>query len=143
MSCCSLNLVVQIFTLVTWTALSIAMVVIGSLHINDCAIEPNIPIFLVVAGAVNLFLFVFLPIYFLAPKLMYFVEIILSFFNIAWFIAGSVWVFRIYETDPRDCNETLYKFAFGLLIYSYAYLGFSIVYIFLLVFSCIALTANN
>ncbi|XP_040264869.1 transmembrane protein 272-like [Bufo bufo] len=116
-----LSKVSELINLVIWAALGIAMIVIGSIHIHDCAIEPNIPIYLVVAGAVSLLLVVLWPLMLCAPRVAYTIDGVLGLFTLAWFIAGSVWVFRIYQTDPRDCNDTLYKFAFGILIFKYAY----------------------
>ncbi|XP_063801203.1 transmembrane protein 272-like [Pseudophryne corroboree] len=114
----------QIFVLLVWTALSIAMIVLGSIYIDKCAIQPKIPIYLIVAGAVHLVGFLLLPLKVVAEKVMYFVEGVMGLFSLCWFITGSVWVFSIYQTNPRDCNDTVYKFAFGILIFEYIFIAF-------------------
>ncbi|XP_040184785.1 transmembrane protein 272-like isoform X2 [Rana temporaria] len=112
----------QICSVVIWTALSIAMIVIGTSYIDKCSIEPMIPIYLIVAGAVHLVGFVLLPLKLVFEKLMYAIEGILVLFSLCWFIAGSVWVFRIYQVSPRDCDDTVYTFAFRILIFEYVFL---------------------
>ncbi|XP_071970412.1 transmembrane protein 272-like isoform X2 [Engystomops pustulosus] len=107
------------------------MIAMGSIYIKDCAIEPNIPIYLIVAGVTSLIICLLFPIHLCAPFAAYVIETIVGLFALAWFITGSVWVFRHYQTDPRDCNDTLYKFAFGILLFSYASVAF------VLVVSCI------
>ena len=50
------------------------------------------------------------------------VNLIFDLFLMAWIIAGSYWIYHIYnEVDPDydNCNETLYKFAFGVITSSY------------------------
>lgn len=112
----------QICSVVIWTALSIAMIVIGALYIDKCSIEPMIPIYLIVAGAVHLVGFALLPLKFVFVKLMYAIEGILGLFSLCWFIAGSVWVFRIYKVSHKACDDTVYNFAFGILIFEYVFL---------------------
>ncbi|XP_040184781.1 transmembrane protein 272-like isoform X2 [Rana temporaria] len=109
----------QICTLVIFTPLNIAMIVIGAVYIDKCSIDPNIPIFLIVAGAVYLVGFVLMPLKFVSEKAMHTVGRILGLFSLCWFITGSVWVFSIYDVNPRDCDDTVYKFAFGILIVEY------------------------
>ncbi|XP_004919217.1 transmembrane protein 272 [Xenopus tropicalis] len=113
----------QIFTLVLWTALSVAMIVIGSMHVGNCPREPNIPIYLIVAGAFHLVGFCLIPLKKAAEKVTYALESIIGLFSFCWFIAGSVWVFRIYPDDPRACNDMAYKFAFGILIFEYLFIA--------------------
>ncbi|KAM5137854.1 transmembrane protein 272-like [Mantella aurantiaca] len=119
----------QICSVVIWTALSIAMIVIGAIYIDKCNIEPKIPIYLIVAGVIHLVGFMLLPLKLAFLKAMYAVEGILGLFSICWFITGSVWVFRIYQVNPRDCDDTVYKFAFGILIFEYIFLSILILVI--------------
>lgn len=114
----------QIFTLLLWTVLSIAMIIIGSMHVDNCPVEPNIPIYLIVAGIFHLLAFVLIPLKMVAEKLAYSIESVLGIFSFCWFIAGSVWVFRVYQDNPRRCNDLAYKFAFGILIFEYIFLAF-------------------
>ena len=58
------------------------------------------------------------------------IERLIDFFLVAWFIAGNVWIYRIYEpfynktTNPLDyCNETLYLFSFWLMTASYIFVA--------------------
>ncbi|XP_053575981.1 transmembrane protein 272 [Bombina bombina] len=114
----------QIFTLLLWTALSIAMIIIGSMHVDNCPAEPKIPIYLIVAGSFHLLAFVLIPLKLAAEKVAYSIEGILGLFSFCWFIAGSVWVFRIYQYQPRACNDMMYTFAFGILIFEYIFIAF-------------------
>ncbi|XP_073461290.1 transmembrane protein 272-like isoform X2 [Aquarana catesbeiana] len=93
-----------------------------ALYIDKCSIEPMIPIYLIVAGAIHLVGSVLLPLKFVFVKLMYAIEGILGIFSLCWFIAGSVWVFRIYQVSSRACDDTVYYFAFGILICEYVIL---------------------
>ena len=50
------------------------------------------------------------------------INLLFNLFLVAWIIAGSYWIYHIYrEVDPeyKDCHETLYKFAFGVITSSY------------------------
>ncbi|XP_071970416.1 transmembrane protein 272-like isoform X2 [Engystomops pustulosus] len=109
----------QIFCLVTWVAFSTTMIVIGSLYRNDCTTEPMIPIYLIVAGATYLFSIVLLILKICALKLTFWLEVIVSLFSFCWFTAGSIWVFTIYHDDSRDCNNIVFNFAFGALVFQY------------------------
>ncbi|KAM5138847.1 transmembrane protein 272-like isoform 1-T2 [Mantella aurantiaca] len=114
----------QLFTLLLWTALSLAMIIIGSMHVYNCPVEPKIPIYLIVAGLFHLLAFALIPLKLIAEKVAYGIESVLGLFSFCWFIAGSVWVFRIYQDNPRRCNDLAYKFAFGILIFEYIFLAF-------------------
>ncbi|XP_077312539.1 transmembrane protein 272-like [Lithobates pipiens] len=114
----------QLFTLLLWTTLSLAMIIIGSMHVYNCPVEPKIPIYLIVAGVFHLLAFALIPLKLVAEKVAYGIESVLGLFSFAWFIAGSVWVFRIYQDNPRRCNDLVYKFAFGILIFEYIFLAF-------------------
>ncbi|XP_075182575.1 transmembrane protein 272-like isoform X5 [Anomaloglossus baeobatrachus] len=113
----------QIFSVLLWTLLSIAMIIIGSMHVDNCPIEPKIPIYLIVAGVFHLLAFSLIPLKMVGEKLAYTIESVLGVFSFCWFIAGSVWVFRIYQENPRRCNDLCYKFAFGILIFEYIFLA--------------------
>jgi len=59
-----------------------------------------------------------------------FLERLVDCFLIAWFIAGNVWIYRIYEPSydklsfPTDyCDQTLYLFSFWLMNASYIFVG--------------------
>ncbi|KAM4722330.1 transmembrane protein 272-like [Rhinophrynus dorsalis] len=99
------------------------MIVIGSIHVDNCPREPKIPIYLIVAGAVHVVAFSLMPLKKVAEKAAYFIEGLLGLFSFCWFIAGSVWVFSIYPENPRACNDMVYKFAFGILIFEYVFIA--------------------
>ncbi|CAK8683703.1 transmembrane protein 272-like [Clavelina lepadiformis] len=114
-------------------AVPIAMIVVGALNLHRCPIERFIPIWLIVGGSVGAFM-----------QLMSIIKRIkskcegteseeedgkaysgcsglLGCFNIAWFLAGNVWVYRIYHpnTNPADddswCDATTYYLAFWVI----------------------------
>lgn len=60
----------------------------GAVYIDKCSIEPNIPIFLIVAGAVYLVGFVLMPLKYVSEKAMHTVGRILGLFSLCWFITG-------------------------------------------------------
>ncbi|XP_073514539.1 transmembrane protein 272-like isoform X3 [Phyllobates terribilis] len=133
----------QIFSVLLWTVLSIAMVIIGSMHVDNCPIEPKIPIYLIVAGVFHLLAFALIPLKIVAEKLAYSIESVLGIFSFCWFIAGSVWVFRIYQENPRRCNDLVYKFAFGILIFEYIFLALVVAVICLFCFCAGVLVASS
>ncbi|XP_075044814.1 transmembrane protein 272-like [Mixophyes fleayi] len=124
----------SILGVLLWTALSIAMVVIGSMYIDKCEVQPKIPIYLIVAGVVHLVGFLLSLLKLVSEKAMYGIEGVMGIFSLCWFIAGSVWVFSIYQNHPRNCDDTLYKFAFGILIFEYIFLAF--LFVVTCVFTC-------
>ncbi|KAM5138274.1 transmembrane protein 272-like [Mantella aurantiaca] len=107
-----------------WVTISSAMIVIGSLYIDKCPVEPKIPLYLIVAGAVYLAGFILLPLKMVSVKLIFCLEFIFCLFSFCWFTAGSIWVFGIYQDDHRDCEDLVYQFTFGVLILEYIFLVF-------------------
>lgn len=138
-------------------AIPIAMIVVGSIHLNDCPVERYIPIYLIVGGCFGA----------LQTILTFSLRLknhredknegrgrqqqnedgsgntdsnarpnpgsgIISCFLLAWFIAGSVWVYRIYTTvDTSDvssshyCHGSVYWFAFVLITVGYVCMALS------------------
>ncbi|XP_076181502.1 uncharacterized protein LOC143153811 isoform X2 [Ptiloglossa arizonensis] len=94
--------------LVVTIAIPISMVVIGGLYINDCPQGEYIPVFLLIDGAFGLFrlLLVFSARVCkcreeqeeerirLSPM-----RTLIDCFMLAWFILGSVWVYKEYEPN--------------------------------------------
>ena len=118
----------------------------GAAYYGQCAVEPLIPVFLIVAGVCGIVKSVetlfkqlvvcckcsCLSTWSRHPKLKYLliiwrvVDVLFNLALFAWFIAGSVWVFRVYsqlQADPSLCNPVLYKCSFGIMICSYILLG--------------------
>ncbi|XP_075427304.1 transmembrane protein 272-like isoform X2 [Ascaphus truei] len=135
-----INEMLQVIFGLVWTALGIAMIVIGAIHINQCNIEPYIPIYLIVAGAFSFSFWVLFPLEFCLPKARKILSVLVALFCFAWFIAGSVWVFRVYNTYPGNCDRTLYLFAFSILIIHYIFIGLGIVFSLIFCF-CVGRTA--
>ncbi|XP_076360063.1 transmembrane protein 272-like [Tachypleus tridentatus] len=112
-----------------------SMIIIGSSYINACPAEAKIPIYLIVAGGFGV----------LKNVLNFWSrcrrteeeeqlkqnpqDTILNCFLFAWFIAGCVWIYKIYEPEyddvssPYYCNRTVYLFAFWLVTSVYIILG--------------------
>jgi len=115
----------------------ICMIVIGSIHFNDCPAEPNIPLFLIVGGAFSVFKYLIGVITRIRQndsssqdpsQPPHPAQSLISCFLCGWFITGCVWVYRIYkpsfeESDPEFCNKTVYVFAFWLITTAYIFLG--------------------
>ncbi|XP_071970417.1 uncharacterized protein [Engystomops pustulosus] len=40
-------------------------------------------------------------------------------FSTTMIVIGSIWVFTIYHDDSRDCNNIVFNFAFGALVFQY------------------------
>lgn len=118
--------------------IAIVSFVIGILYLHNCPIEPYIPIYLIVQGAVGLLILVIHVLAFVhilyITKFKYqcigTVAIFMAFimiFLFAWFIAGNFWIFsvvnRVQLTDQTKtnsyCNKNLYQAAFWLLIAQY------------------------
>ncbi|CAF1230507.1 unnamed protein product [Adineta ricciae] len=120
-------------------SIAIASFVVGILYINNCPIQPYIPIYLLVQGAVGLYILIIhltaivYILYINRYKYQFigtiaFLTAFLFLFQFAWFIAGNIWVFgavqRVQFTNPANttsyCNGTVYRSAFWLIIAAYA-----------------------
>ncbi|XP_042233109.1 uncharacterized protein LOC121873541 [Homarus americanus] len=109
----------------------ITFIIMGAINMNNCSIEPMIPIWLIIQGIILLFGIgiggaakktskngsVSLPI-----KLVGFV---ISLATIAWFTGGNVWVYQAWAQTPdyahywfeNGCNMSLFNLAFyGIII---------------------------
>ena len=111
---------------------------VGAKYKDQCPVEPKIPIYLIVAGAVG----VFRNLISLGQRAKQsdnqdeegqrkkrpFVSI-LDCFLFAWFICGNVWIYQNYKhishdvNDSRYCHETLYLFAFWITTSTYILAG--------------------
>lgn len=118
--------------------LPICMIVIGSVYLKDCPTEPLIPIYLIVAGAVMVLTGCCSTSQAdeqnRAKRRVNVAGILFNIFNLAWFIFGSVVVFRAYkpsfdEKSENYCHKTVYLFAFVILVIEYAFVCLSIIYI--------------
>ncbi|XP_076331849.1 transmembrane protein 272-like [Tachypleus tridentatus] len=132
--------IVWLTILILTLCIPIAMVVIGSTYIHSCPRQPFIPILLVVGGAVVI-LSNLLNILDKCSRMrsdttsvrrtrvIACITTLLNCFTLAWFIAGCVWVYGIYQPsyDPNNkdlyCNKTLYLFSFWLLNANFIFMG--------------------
>ncbi|KAI0234079.1 hypothetical protein LSAT2_015710, partial [Lamellibrachia satsuma] len=120
-------------------AVPISMIVMGSIYLGQCPREHYIPIYLIVAGAFG----ILKNLSNIVQRVKARVDDegddenvtksnpfdgILNCFLLAWFIAGNVWIYRIYndfdsvdETSSMYCQPTLYWFAFWITTASYIF----------------------
>lgn len=126
-------------------AIPVSMIVIGSYHFHECPRERMIPIYLIVFGVATL-LKVMIN---LAKKMKAHLtggddsirestqetsyDNVITLFTLAWFIAGNVWIYRIYMPTNEECEVHLYLFAFWLTTSTYI--------VFCLMVSCILCAA--
>ena len=112
--------------------MSMAILVVGSMHLGKCAAQPLLPIWHVVAGASGLLT----PIFYLLfdeinPQLSQRLPGVSSFidnvvvlllpiyilFEISWLITGTVWVVGSEGVeDPEKCDHTVYIFSFVVVV---------------------------
>ncbi|CAF3663082.1 unnamed protein product [Adineta steineri] len=128
--------------LVIATILPISALIFGQIYKNDCPIQPWIPRWMTIFGAVGLatfgLLFIILLITFkscsddinIGGCISGCVLCLLVFFFLGWLITGSVWVFPANSkvqynqyNETNYCQENLYKFTFGLLLAQYSLIG--------------------
>jgi hypothetical protein len=126
------------FQLILPFSVAILSLIFGIPHLQNCPIQPRIPVFLVVQGAIGLLIIVIhivtivyimciTKFKYLFICIIFALIIFLFLFLFAWFIAGNVWVFsvtkRVQFSDRTNtnsyCNGTLYQAAFWLLIAQY------------------------
>lgn len=112
----------------------------GSIYVGQCQIEPYIPIFLIVGGISGVLKNVSLISESILKRCSHrlptctkkakyakhvwkILNLIFNLFLLAWIIAGSYWIYRVYadvnSSTYTNCNEVLYKFSFGILTSSY------------------------
>lgn len=137
-ACCGIYIAILL-------ALPIAMIVIGAMYLEDCPRERYIPIYLIVAGAFGVVKAISNIIQQICKrkkneedteqnKKPNPCDSVISTFLLAWFIAGCVWTYRVYDdyqsVDPtldNYCNETVYLFTFWLLNITWILLGLAFV----------------
>ncbi|XP_066924890.1 transmembrane protein 272-like [Clytia hemisphaerica] len=136
--CCT-----SFFALIFSVAIPTSMIIVGSYHIDDCPMEPMIPIFMVVSGVAWIFHTIFTFCFNIwgrwerqkLTKCSMALAILLYVFLFAWNLAGAYWVFKEWDSwDDLDeekqaigCHRDTYLFIFSL----------SIIYWILFPFSCL------
>ncbi|CAF0807845.1 unnamed protein product [Adineta steineri] len=125
--------------------LPILQLAIGIAYYNQCPVNFYIPIYLIVTGAcgcAGVGLTIIIVVAFICCikqdsiagscfngcviGIVLFIIFLMSFFLFAWFIAGNVWVFGAKDKvtydnvqSPNYCHQTLYQFAFWIIIITY------------------------
>lgn len=131
-------------------ALPIAMIVVGALNLEKCPMEYLIPIWLIVSGclsAAQQLVSIFKKMCEGRcdddedeedgndgdPSLVNRCNSLIGLFNFAWFVAGSIWVYRKYApsntSDPSldtYCDYSTYYFAFWVITITYVFVGLCI-----------------
>ncbi|XP_035806250.2 transmembrane protein 272-like [Amphiprion ocellaris] len=122
-------------------AIPIAQIAVGAVYLDDCPLQPYIPIYLIVCGTFTLMLGLLSclpcakkpedgttnPLYSVCSIW----NLLVSLFLFAWFIAGNVWIYSIYEPNYNKnstsvapyCDKTLYLFAFWTTTVGYIIIG--------------------
>lgn len=110
--------------------LSAALLIIGILHVHDCASQPLLPVWHIVAGSTGLVVpLLYLLFDDLNPALakrcpgisealdnvVVFVLPVYILFEIAWLITGTVWVLGV-ETESGQCDKTIHMFSIVVII---------------------------
>ncbi|XP_066440220.1 uncharacterized protein [Eleutherodactylus coqui] len=126
--CCNSKMIIQLILFIIWTPLSIALIVVGGVYRDDCPTEQFIPVFMIVFGAFSLSYWILLPLECCLPTVRRILSILIALFMFAWFIAGSVWVFRIYGNPNRDCHNGMYYYVFSILIIIYIFILLGIIF---------------
>jgi len=112
--------------------LPLLLIIFGSVFLGRCKIQPNIPIYLIVAGVFSLLEILYRILRNLAQKSKFleaFMEsqnnrpmiprVINFVFLTIWFFIGSGWVYSIYYPEAEECHLTLYNFAFWFITLTY------------------------
>ncbi|XP_042229198.1 mucin-1-like isoform X1 [Homarus americanus] len=139
----------------------VLMVIMGVQYLNDCPLEPNIPIYLLVGGCFGTLKLLWMLCQQVRSRRYERIDdafaedsldeiftstsyratdVALTIFLLIWFGMGNYWVYKIYLPNfhvtlfqPNDwCSKTVYLFAVAQLFFVYAIVGFFIVVAFCL-----------
>ncbi|XP_056384482.1 transmembrane protein 272-like [Hyla sarda] len=109
----------QISAVIVWIILGIAMIVVGGLYKDDCLIQPNIPIFLLVTGVAHFVISSILLLRILRNLFSVFLDTVILIFMFSWFITGSFWIFYMFDQKEGKCATHLYLFAYGTMTFEW------------------------
>lgn len=119
--------------LILFLLLNGIMLSVGIIKREDCPIQPKIPLYLMVAGAIGI-ISKLVPL--INLKLQWrIVDVLTSLiylFEYIWVILGSVWIYSLYKPNFNPsaglyCDETVYLMGFSLLTLHWIFLGIFIV----------------
>ena len=112
--------------------LSLAILVVGAIHLGKCSQQPLLPVWHIIAGSSGLLTPVFYLLFdefnpWISPRLpglsacmdniVVFLLPLYVIFEIGWLITGSVWTFGTPEmSDPEKCDHTIYVFSFVVMM---------------------------
>ncbi|XP_063724178.1 transmembrane protein 272-like [Symsagittifera roscoffensis] len=128
----------QILTLILLVIFLTSMFFTGALKLNDCPAEPFIPKWLLVMGIFGLLRLLVSQV---CNRMVDddeenccqgACECMLEVFLFAWFVAGSVWVFRTYgdvsytKDSENYCERPLFRFSFVIQLGTYILMGSSL-----------------
>ncbi|TNM92928.1 hypothetical protein fugu_018330 [Takifugu bimaculatus] len=127
--------IVAVLNISTWMVM-LTGIALGAKHLDQCPIQPNIPMYLIVMGVIILLalLLTYTRTMFENPLVFAVATgcmVFLHFHNFCWLIAGSVWIYSLYPPNynPENlyCHKTTYQFAFGMTTAVWATMGFMII----------------
>jgi len=114
--------------LIVYLILNTVQFFVGITTTKDCPIQPIIPIYLAVSGALGIVTKI-IPIVNRNRRLQIVDRIlgVLFIIEFIWMILGSYWIYSIYKPNYRPeeglyCNKTAYLLAFWLLTINYIFL---------------------
>ncbi|KAM4017414.1 uncharacterized protein ACNLHF_007040 [Anomaloglossus baeobatrachus] len=111
---------------IVWFGLSIASLVLGVIHKDDCPYQPYVPIYMMVSGIVEAVACLIIPLKLFYEKVHTGIQFVLFTFNVCWLIPGGIWIFHMYEVYKVDCDNTVYFFTFSVVIIKCVIFGISI-----------------
>ncbi|KAE8607748.1 hypothetical protein XENTR_v10011272 [Xenopus tropicalis] len=105
------------------------MIVVGVSYMNECLMQPRIPIYLIVAGVSQMAAIMLLPLKLVCQQLSEVLDGLLLFFRFCWLITGSIWIFPMYFLMySMVCNSMLYNFSLAIVLFQYIYIAiFSVI----------------
>jgi len=120
--------------------LPLLLIIFGSVFLHRCEIQPNIPIYLIVAGVFSLLEILFrifknlaqkskvMEAFFESKNIKPTIPRVINFvFLTIWFFIGSGWVYSIYNPTTEECHHILYNFAFWFITLTYVFCALSLV----------------
>ncbi|PAV64975.1 hypothetical protein WR25_19618 [Diploscapter pachys] len=111
--------------------LPIAMIVIGSLNLDDCPDKEILPKWLLISGIFYLirsginFLYRLQKAEQQKPLCIRCIESLIEVFLFVWFILGCIWAISAYSTDNLQCDRVVVLFSFIYVVCSLALLALS------------------
>ncbi|XP_033632302.1 transmembrane protein 272-like [Asterias rubens] len=133
-----------------FVGLPIAMLINGAIHLDECPVEPYIPIYMIVQGSLCTLQIMITHSLRIkrccekrgqnlmeerttVEKVIGGINSLIGLVIFAFFIAGNIWVFRVLTpntTDPTAvtyCRHSIYWFTFGTIVAVYGLVALGIV----------------